>query len=44
MLRPHDRIDKYEIRERIATGGMGTLYLAHDTTLDRTVALKLFQR
>ena len=42
MLRPHDRIDKYEIRERIATGGMGTLYLAHDTTLDRTVALKLF--
>ena len=42
MLRPNDRIEKYEIRERIATGGMGTLYLAYDTTLDRTVALKLF--
>ena len=43
MLQPHDQIGRYEIRRRVAQGGMGTLYLAHDATLDRLVALKLFQ-
>ena len=42
MLRAEGPIGRYEIRRRIATGGMGTLYLAHDPVLDRTVALKLF--
>ena len=42
MLRSEGQIGRYEIRRRVATGGMGTLYLAHDPVLDRTVALKLF--
>ena len=32
---------KYRVLERIAQGGMGTLLKAHDSVLDRTVALKL---
>lgn len=32
---------KYQLLERIAAGGMGTVFLVHDTELDRKVALKL---
>src|SRR5437762_984080 len=35
------RIAHYEIRSRIGAGGMGEVYLAQDTKLDRKVALKI---
>src|SRR5512132_2947459 len=39
LLRRGDRVGRFEIRECIGAGGMGIVYAAHDTELDRTVAV-----
>lgn len=33
--------DRYEVVKKLARGGMATVYLAHDTRLSRTVAVKV---
>ena len=40
-LQPGVRLGSYEIVEHIGAGGMGDVYRARDTRLDRTGALKV---
>src|SRR5205085_11591039 len=39
----YPRIDGFKILERIAAGGMGTVYRAHDLKLDIEVAIKVLR-
>src|SRR5947207_7797225 len=41
MLAAGTKLGRYEIRSKIGAGGMGEVYLAQDTKLDRKVALKI---
>ncbi len=40
-IQPGAKLGRYEIRSHIGAGGMGDVYLARDTELDRSVALKV---
>src|SRR5438445_7097313 len=40
-LTPGTRLGRYEIRSKIGAGGMGEVYLAQDTELERTIAIKI---
>ena len=39
VLAPGGKIGKYELRERLGMGTFGLIFVAHDTDLDRDVAL-----
>jgi serine/threonine protein kinase len=41
MLKPGDTFERYTIDAAIGQGGMGCVYRAHDSRLDRRVALKV---
>src|SRR2546425_2560082 len=40
MIDPGTKLGRYEIRSKIGEGGMGKVYLAEDTLLERKVAIK----
>ncbi len=40
-LHPGSKLGVYEVTAKIGAGGMGEVYRAHDTTLDRDVAIKV---
>src|SRR4030065_339252 len=36
--------NRYQLQERLGTGGMAMVYRAHDLTLERTVAIKILRK
>jgi eukaryotic-like serine/threonine-protein kinase len=40
-LAPKSRLGPYEVISLLGVGGMGEVYMARDTRLDRTVAVKI---
>jgi serine/threonine protein kinase len=44
LLTPGSRVDEYEILNRLGRGGMGEMYKARDTRVDRIVAVKVLPR
>ena len=44
MVEPGEQIGRFEIIKNLATGGMGEVYLAKDTRLDRKVAIKFLRK
>ena len=38
------RLRNFEVREIVASGGMGTVYRAFDVSLERMVAIKMLKR
>src|ERR1043165_8581133 len=41
MIEAGTKLGRYEVRSKIGEGGVGEVYLAQDTRLDRKVALKI---